>query len=114
MPSKSQQKITSASGDNLGGIDAIQIELNQEIRFDETNRAQLIDSLTHTVNQYLNFHYNDLYLENFCNLPTSILETETPIDLEIFPNPAAGFFSLKTEWTIVEISIYNLLGQLQV
>lgn len=103
--------VRHGSRDNAGGIDAIQIELNQEIRFDETNRIQLIDSLTHTVNQYLNFYYNDLYLENFCNQPTSIFETNFPIDLEIFPNPAADFFSLKTEWTDIEISIYNLLGQ---
>lgn len=103
--------VRHGSRDNLGGIDAIQIELNQEIRFDETNRIMLIDSLTHTVNQYLNFHYNDLYLENFCNLPSNILENEIQNELVIFPNPAIGFFNLNTELINIEISIYNLLGQ---
>lgn len=103
--------VRHGSRDNMGGIDAIQIELNQEIRFDETNRAMLIDSLTHTVNQYLNLHYNNLYLENFCNLPTSLPEITTQDNLTIFPNPTTDFFSLKTELTDIEISIYNFLGQ---
>lgn len=99
------------SRDNAGGIDAIQLELNQAIRFDENTREQLIDSLTHTANQYLNFHYNDEYLNNFCNLISSVSGQKTPEEITIFPNPATSFFNIKSNLTDIEVSIYNLLGQ---
>jgi len=99
------------SQDNDDGIDAIQIELNQEIRFDETNREQLIDSLTRTSNQYINFHYDNLYLNNFCDLVSNIEKIENQSEIIIFPNPVNNYFSLKTEIKDIEISVYNLLGQ---
>lgn len=56
------------SRDNAGEIDAIQFELNQDVRFNATTRAMLIDSLSTAANEYINLHINDQYLGNFCNL----------------------------------------------
>jgi len=99
------------SRENSGAIDAIQIELNQEIRFDASNREELIDSLTWTANQYINFHYDNMYLNNFCDLISGISEAENNSNLIIYPNPAVNYFNLKTELRDIEISVYNLLGQ---
>ncbi len=56
------------SRDNAGDIDAIQIELNQDIRFNAVTREILIDSMTTAINQYLDLHYNDTYIDNYCDL----------------------------------------------
>ena len=68
------------SRDNEGPIDAIQIELNQEIRFDAFNRMQLIDSLTSTINQYFNIHYDNMYLTNFCDVLSGISEIKNEFE----------------------------------
>jgi len=99
------------SRDNEGPIDAIQIELNQEIRFDSLRRIQLIDSLTLTINQYFNFNYDNMYLTNFCNILSSISEKDNQFELTIFPNPTSNYFNFKSELTELEFSIYNLFGQ---
>ena len=49
-------------------IDAIQVELNRDIRFDPTTREMLINALTTSANQYIDLHYNDQFLGDFCNL----------------------------------------------
>ena len=99
------------SRDNGGAIDAIQLELNQEIRFNETNREQLIDSLTRTVNQYINVHYDNVYLDNFCDLIAGMESIENNAAIITYPNPALDFFNLKTELRDIEVSVHNLLGQ---
>lgn len=60
--------VRHGSRDNVGSIDAIQIELNQDVRFISVNREALIDSLADVTNEYLNIHFNDQYFGNFCNL----------------------------------------------
>lgn len=60
--------VRHGSRDDAGNIDAVQIELNQDARFISANREMLIDSLTASANEYFDFHYNDQYLGNFCNL----------------------------------------------
>ncbi|RIV50197.1 T9SS C-terminal target domain-containing protein [Flagellimonas taeanensis] len=43
---------------NAGEIDGIQIEVNQDVRFDPADRALFVDALTLTLTQYLSLHYD--------------------------------------------------------
>ncbi|MFT4758103.1 MAG: N-formylglutamate amidohydrolase [Paraglaciecola sp.] len=104
------------SRDNAGDIDAIQLELNQDIRFNATTREILIDSLTTAANQYINFHYNNQYLSNFCSLILPIeLNKIRPQNLILYPNPSPNgkvtlqYFSTEEE---VTISVYDITGKL--
>ena len=100
------------SRDNVGKIDAIQIELNQDIRFNDATREILIESLTTTANQYINLHYNNRYLTNFCKLIVTSTEPNIPKhNFFIYPNPAENYFSINSDKNEFEIEIYNYLGQ---
>lgn len=58
---------TNRHGSKHGGnIDGIQIECHQDIRFDDDLRAMFADSLTKSINQYIDFHYQDNYIGNYC------------------------------------------------
>jgi hypothetical protein len=57
-----------SSRNNGGEIDAIQVELNRDIRFDPVRREMLINALTTSANQYIDLHYNDQFMGHFCNL----------------------------------------------
>lgn len=94
-----------------GNIDGIQIECNQDIRFDAVLRGRLADSLTQAINEYISLHYNDQYLENYCNLTTHTSESDLEHKLALFPNPTDGQFHLKSSLDEVEVYIFNLLGQ---
>ncbi len=100
------------SREDEGEIDAIQIELNQDIRFDATIRGILIDSLTTSISQYINLHYNDQFTVHFCNL---ILNNSEPYNVgssaTIYPNPAEDYFKIESHINELEILIYNSLGQ---
>jgi len=63
------------SRDNAGSIDAIQVELNRDIRTDTDRRAMLVDSLTATSNDYIDLHYDDSYHDVYCSalLPVELL-----------------------------------------
>lgn len=98
------------SRDNNGEIDAIQIEFNQDIRFDSDMRALLIDSLTSSINEYINYHYNDQFMENFCGLILGGSEQEK-IDLKLYPNPATDYFYLSGQINNAELIIVNSFGQ---
>ncbi len=100
------------SRDNAGKIDAIQIELNQDIRFNNNTREILIETLTTTANQYFNLHYDKQYLTNFCKL--IVTGTEATIlnpNFFIYPNPAENYFKINSDREGIEIEIYNYLGQ---
>lgn len=68
--------VRHGSRDNAGEIDAIQLELNQDVRFNAVTREILIDSLTRAANQYIDLHYNNQYLDNYCSLilPVELLQ----------------------------------------
>lgn len=51
---------------NGGNIDGIQIECHQDIRFDDDLRAMFADSLTKSIHQYIDFHYQENYIGNYC------------------------------------------------
>ena len=101
------------SRDDAGTIDAIQIEMNQDIRFDTDRRLKLIDSLAYTSLEYYDRHYEDQFLGNYCNLITStkgINSNEVPWTL--YPNPAQGFVFVEGLFKPIDIKIFNGLGQL--
>ncbi len=101
------------SRDNDGTIDAIQIELNQDARFDLVLRELLIVSLTRSANEYIDYHYNNEYLSNYCNLILDVPEqNRINKEIKIYPNPANSYFSLKTDLKEIEVMIYNNLGQI--
>ena len=100
------------SRDNDRGIDAIQIELNQTIRFDSATRERLIDSLATVTNQYLKLHFNDKYTYNICNTILSNSQFSKPnFSFLMYPNPAQDFINIKCEANVSEIAVYNYLGQ---
>lgn len=94
-----------------GNIDGIQIECNQDIRFDTVLRGRLVDSLTQSINEYIDLHYYEQYKGNYCNLITHTSAIDLGSKLEVFPNPTDGQLHLKSTLDEVEVYIYNLLGQ---
>ena len=81
------------SRDDGGTIDAIQIELNQDIRFDAANRTMLIDSIALTLLEFYNYHYNDQFMGNYCELLSDVAAGLAPSKgINIYPNPSSGLF----------------------
>jgi len=100
------------SRNNAGEIDAIQFELNQEIRFDSLKRKKIIDSLTTSAIEYYNYHYNNQFQNNFCNLILSYPTIDFQRNqLKLYPNPTYQFFNLTSEWKELEITITNCFDQ---
>lgn len=99
------------SRDNNIGIDAIQIELNQDIRNDSNTREILINSLTTVTNNYINLYYNNQYSTNYCNLLSNI-EFSVPENKNwIYPNPVYDLINIETNLNDFDVEIYNYLGQ---
>lgn len=99
------------SRDNNGTIDAIQIELNSDVRFNDTTRANLITTLSTTINQYINHYYNNQYATNHCNLLNNTAFTNSKNSFIIFPNPVQDYIKIQSDLKEFEIEIYNYLGQ---
>jgi N-formylglutamate amidohydrolase len=95
-----------------GSIDAIQIELNQDIRFDSAIRAVLIDSLAHSIIEFIDLHYNNTFIGNYCNITSNTSQAEsTTFDFKIYPNPATSYFNLISSQNNITVEIYNYMGQ---
>tara|TARA_B110000046_G_scaffold63181_2_gene70626 strand:+ start:1325 stop:2497 length:1173 start_codon:yes stop_codon:yes gene_type:complete len=99
-----------SSRDNNGKIDGIQIEINQSIRFDSIMRKMLIDSLTSGINEYVDYHFNNQFINNYCSLILGVTENND-IDLKLYPNPATDYFYISGETNNAELSIFNSFGQ---
>jgi hypothetical protein len=100
------------SRDNNGPIDAIQIELNQSIRFTSAARTSLITSLTTIANQYINTHYNNQYSNNFCNVTLSnSAHANFENNIIIYQNPVKDYIKIESVLNQFEVEIYNFLGQ---
>lgn len=100
------------SRDSLDEIDAIQLELNRDIRFSDSIRPILVQSLSETVIEYYDLHYNNQFEGNYCDvlLTTSTSSFYAP-SISIYPNPATSSFRLETDWGLLDIIIYNLSGK---
>lgn len=96
---------------NGGNIDGIQIECNQDIRFDAALRGRLADSLTQSINEYIDLHYNDQFQADYCHIITNTSARNLEHNIEIFPNPNQGQLNIKSSLGEIEVFIYNLLGQ---
>lgn len=100
------------SSENEGKIDAIQIELNQDVRFDDSTRLILIDSLAQSALEYYDVHYNDQFLGSYCSLILGIDDDNSESNsLSIYPNPTSDYFSVKNNFAALQINIYNTFGR---
>lgn len=96
---------------NGGQIDAIQLEFNQSIRFDEDVRDELIDSLSIKLRDYLSIHYQIDDIVTSCNVVSSNQDLQDVQDVKIFPNPALGIINLSGIDDYSDIAIINILGE---
>jgi len=100
------------SRDNEGEIDAIQLELNQDIRFNEFTRAVLIEALSQTSLEYYHLHYNNQFTGNYCTLVTGNIRM--PADeksVTLSPNPADNDLIINSGFDHYTVIIYNGIGQ---
>lgn len=99
------------SRDNNGSIDAIQIEMNQSIRFTEATRLKLIDSLAQSILEFIDIHYFTNFSDKYCTLSNeSMLNTFTPL-FTMYPNPSAGFLTFESNLNVpFEIQIITAQG----
>ncbi|MEL7120054.1 MAG: T9SS type A sorting domain-containing protein [Bacteroidota bacterium] len=94
-----------------GQIDGIQIEMNQNIRFDEDERDELIGHLLQSIIEYVQYHYFSDFSESFCkSLTTSIQEIEEE-EVLVYPNPAQTHLFIRSKSEKLNVEIYNILGQ---
>lgn len=104
--------VRHGSRDNGGRIDAIQIEMNQDIRFDEDRRNMLIDSLATVILDYIDLHYDNSFRDNFCNIISDVSDTAHPNQkFYIYPNPSNGILNVKTDLQDFDLFIINQIGQ---
>lgn len=95
---------------NGAEIDAIQLEHNQNIRFDSTLRKNYADSLAVVLLDYLEKHYFSNFSSNYC-FTNNLEEIKLP-KIKIFPNPSTDFITIKTGRNITKITLYDITGKL--
>jgi N-formylglutamate amidohydrolase len=101
------------SRDDSGSIDAIQIEMNQDIRFDANRRLELIDSLAYTSLEFYDRHYTEQFLGNYCDLIASIKgKSSNEMSWSLYPNPALEYVIVEGLLSPIDLEIFNGLGQL--
>ena len=100
------------SRDTNGAIDAIQIELNQEVRFDDSTRLTLINSLAQSVLEFYNLHYSGEFTSDYnSSLDVEIIDTATTPSISFYPNPASDYLAINTNVDSLEVVVYNVMGQ---
>lgn len=95
---------------NGGEIDGIQIECNSDLRFDSDLRQEFADSVAQTILDYIDLHYNDDFIDNYCALLISNSELSFDRNFNIFPNPAGHQFQIETIKNDLQVTIYNTMG----
>jgi hypothetical protein len=93
-----------------GAIDGIQMECNQDIRFNTSVRQYFAAQIPPIITDYINTHYNDQFAGNYCNLVT---QTEAPRNGDsfyLFPNPAYQQLQISSDLNEMDIVIYNSTG----
>lgn len=100
------------SRDNQGEIDAIQIELNSNVRFTDSIRPILIDSLAQSALEYYDLHYNSAFSENYCNFNVGSPEIKkASFYFTLHPNPTRNYFKITSDLKYTDIRIYDAIGQ---
>jgi len=96
--------------ENGGLIDGIQIECNQDIRFDESIRKAYADSLVQATLQFLDTHYFEDFNPAFCGILSAVDEPVEYDRLKILPNPAQDYIQLEFATPPIQVSIINQFG----
>ena len=74
-----------------GSIDAIQIECNQDVRFEESDRQAFAIAIAESIVEFTQLHYFNTLAEHCL---TSSLPDETDSRFLIYPNPASDLLQL--------------------
>lgn len=100
---------TQRHGSVTGGtIDAIQIECNQDVRFDETERREFAAASAEVFLTYMIKHYFPQLPSTYCNLVD--IDIPTSGDFTIYPVPFSDLLTLRGP-VPVTINIYNYRGE---
>jgi hypothetical protein len=99
---------------NGGSIDGIQVEINNFTRLYDSLRIEFIDSMAVVLLDFLDTHYYEGFVGQYCSLITSVDEKEVDANhLLIYPNPNTGLINIDLgSLTNVSIKVINLSGQL--
>ncbi len=104
--------ITSRHGSSKGGsVDAIQIECNQDVRFEETARNSFATAAAAIFLDYLIRHYFPDLPDTYCN--TAGFELPDDTEFCIYPVPFSSYITVRVS-TPVQLNIFNLQGKLMI
>jgi len=92
-----------------GTIDAIQLEFNQSIRFDEGVRDILTDSLVSVVIDFIDLHYQSSFSSTGCDQVLNNSNNPSA-EITVYPNPSSGQIKVTGLNEAAEIKIYNTMG----
>jgi len=98
------------SRDN-GTIDAIQMECNREVRFDESNRLLFARDLADIFLDFMIEHYIANLEDFYCN--GVAVEDIHVSQFKYYPNPVRDILHIRT-LSSVEVQLFNLYGELVV
>ncbi len=100
---------TAQYGSRAGGtIDAIQIECNQDVRFDADRRNAFAETLAIVIQEFLHRYYEgDVEPASCFVLDSDDIPQEV---FSIFPNPAGFHFQVDFPHTSCRVMVHDLLG----
>ena len=96
---------------NGGTIDGIQIESHQNIRFTKSIRDAYADSLADVLLEYLEIHYFQNFSNYYCNIHSSVNETNKIHNITVFPNPTNGLIQLRGIQSSAKVELFSLEGK---
>jgi len=92
-----------------GAIDGIQIECNNEVRFETAKRLAFADKLASSILDYLDKHYFPEFSKTSCVSTSSELPNST---ITFYPNPVLDVLYITAdEDSITQVSIFNYFGK---
>jgi len=91
-----------------GTIDGIQIECNNEVRFDAAKRLVFADKLASSILEYLEQHYFPGFGNQSCISSSSVLPN---IMFSVYPNPVSDILNITADDnSIRKVNIVNQFG----
>ena len=97
-------------GSRTGGtIDAIQIECNQDVRFDADRRNAFAETLAIAIKEFLILYYG----ADVGTVSCFVLDTEdvSQESFSLFPNPARTQFNIDSPSSSYRVTIHDFLGK---
>ncbi|HHH54948.1 MAG TPA: hypothetical protein ENK91_14895, partial [Bacteroidetes bacterium] len=87
---------TGRHGSSVDGtVDAVQLELNHDIRFDDELRSVFVDSLVEALIEYYNLNYNSEFNGKFCKI-LNVDDVLSGCDvIKIYPNPVKNSLNIS-------------------